>query len=297
MPKSRSAILCENIARTIVLPKSKTLTEAILEYRRSTRKQKYDLPLLIRARDDIDEIRTDEMKLFYMNVESDTDTLIIYLHGGAYVQEILTLHWLMLDKITRHVDAKFIIPDYPLAPFADFRICYDRMTNFYEKCLKYYGNKKIILMGDSAGGGLCIGLSMYFAQKGLRTPDKLILLSPWVELQLKDPKLKEYEKSDPTLNIDELQVDAHYWANGAEQDDYRLSPLYGDVSCLKEVHLFTGSRELFYPDILAFNQKLEEKGVPHRLYVGEELCHVYPAYPIPEAKEAIEQICQIIKEQ
>ena len=294
MPKSPSAVICENIARTFVLPKSKSLTEAVLEYRKSTRRQNYDLPLLIRVRDDIDEIQTDDMKLFYMNVESETDTLIIYLHGGAYVQEILTLHWLMLDKITRNVDAKFIIPDYPLAPFADHRVCYEKMTNFYEKCLKYYGDKKIILMGDSAGAGLCIGLSMFFAEKGLKTPDKLILLSPWVELKLDDPILKEYEKSDPTLNIAELQVDAKYWANGTDLEDYRLSPLYGDVSCLKEVHLFTGSRELFYPDILEFDRKLEEKGVAHQLYVGEELCHVYPAYPIPEAREAIEQICTII---
>ena len=296
MPKSRSAILCENIARTFVLPKGKTLTEVILECRKNIGKQKYDLPLFIRIRDDIDEIQTDEMKLFYMNVESETDTLIIYLHGGAYVQEMLAVHWLMLDKITANVDARFIIPDYPLAPFADYQVCYRKMTNFYKKCLKYYGDKKIILMGDSAGAGLCIGLSMFLAEKGLKTPDKLILLSPWVELALDDPGLKEYEKTDPTLNIAELQVDAEYWANGTDLKDYRLSPLYGDVSCLKEVHLFTGSHELFYPDILAFDRKLEEHGVPHHLYVGEELGHVYPAYPIPEAREAIEQICQIIRE-
>ena len=59
MPKSRSAILCENIARTFVLPKGKTLTEVILECRKNIGKQKYDLPLFIRIRDDIDEIQTD----------------------------------------------------------------------------------------------------------------------------------------------------------------------------------------------------------------------------------------------
>ncbi|MBR4461651.1 MAG: alpha/beta hydrolase [Erysipelotrichaceae bacterium] len=296
MPKSRSARICERILKTVVIPKGKTLTDVILTYRKQIGKQRYDLPIFLKIRNDIDEIESAGMELFYMNVESESDKLIIYLHGGAYVEEMLAIHWLMLDQITSKVDATFIIPDYPLAPFHDFKECYEQMTVFYKKCLKYYPDKQIILMGDSAGAGLCIGLSMYFAQKGLKTPDRLILLSPWVELSLEDPELKKYEKTDPTLTISELQVDAQYWANGTDLKDYRLSPLYGDVSCLKNVYLFTGSNELFYPDILKFADVLKEHGVNYRLYIGEELCHVYPAYPIPEGREAIEQICEIINE-
>ncbi len=296
MPKSRSARICEKILRTVVIPKGKTLTDVVLAYRKATRKQRYELPIFLKIRNDIDEIESAGMELFYMNVESQSDKLIIYLHGGAYVQEMLVPHWLMLDQLTSHVDATVIIPDYPLAPFSSFKDAYRKLTAFYKKCLKYYPDKKIILMGDSAGGGLALGLNMYFAAKGLKTPDKLILLSPWVELLLEDPILKEYEKGDPTLHISELQMDALYWANGTDLKDYRLSPMYGDVTCLKDVTIFTGSKEMFFPDILKFAQLLKEHNVPHRLFIGEDLYHVYPAYPIPEARKAIKQICEIINE-
>ena len=65
---------------------------------------------------------------------------------------------------------------------------------------------------------------------------------------------------------------------------------------LKDVTLFTGTHEFFYPDIVKFSKILEDKGIRTRLYVGEGLNHVYPAFPIPEADKAIETMCEIIKE-
>jgi acetyl esterase/lipase len=168
------------------------------------------------------------------------------------------------------------------------------MTQFYRKVLEYYPDNKIILMGDSAGGGLAAGLSMYFAKKGLPVPDKLILLSPWVDIEMENEEIKDYLEKDPILRYEDLKVDARYWANGHDLKDYRLSPLYGDVSVLKDVTLFTGTHEFFYPDIIRFGQKLEENGVRNRIFVGEKLYHVYPAFPIPEASDALRIIAQVI---
>ena len=296
MGKSKNAIFYENLARKIILPKGKTMSEVIMNYRRARKKQKYNLPLLVKISDKVDDVVSRDMHLYYMNVESNTDTLVIYLHGGAYVDELLPFHWAMLDKITSMIDSKFIIPDYPLAPYHDFIFCYEKMTQFYRKVLEYYPDEKIILMGDSAGGGLAIGLSMYFAKKGLRVPDKLILLSPWVDLVMDNEEIKDYIQDDPMLKYDDLTVDAQFWANGHDLKDYRLSPIYGDVSVLKDVTLFTGTHEFFYPDIIRFGRKLDDYDVRNRIFVGEKLNHVYPAFPIPEANDALRIIAQVIED-
>ena len=293
---SASARICERLIRRAVTPKGKNLTDVILKYKRYKGRKKYNLPLLVKLSEKVDEVESRGMQLFYMNPESKSDTLIIYLHGGAYVEEMLPFHWMMLDKITADVDSAFIIPDYPLAPYADFEECYKQLTAFYHKVLQYYPDKKIIMMGDSAGGGLALGLGMYFASIGLPVPDKHILMSPWVDLVMDNPEIEKYIKIDPSLKRPELQVDASYWANGTDLKDYRLSPIYGDVSVLKDVTLLTGTHEFFHPDIVKFNEMLEEAGVKTRLIIGEGLCHVYPAFPIPEADEAIKEICRIIKE-
>ena len=249
----------------------------------------------IKDKGKIDEIVSSDMQLFYMNVESESDKLIIYLHGGAYVEEMLPFHWLMLDKITSSVDASFIIPDYPLAPYSDFRDCYEKMESFYRKVLTYYPDHKIIMMGDSAGGGLALGFSMYLNSLGLKTPDKLILMSPWVDLVMDNPEIGKYIKNDPMLKYDDLAVEASYWANGEDLKDYRLSPIYGDLKGLKDVTLFCGTHEFFYPDIVKMSEKMKEKGIKTELHVGQGLNHVYPAFPIPEADEAVRVMCEIIE--
>ena len=297
MEKSKQAVILEKIARRAIVPKGKTMSEVILRFRKMKGKKKYDLPLLVKIKDrgKIDDIVSRDMHLFYMNVESQSDKLIIYLHGGAYVKEMLPFHWLMLDKITSRADVPFIIPEYPLAPFADYEDCYQKMEVFYRKVLEYYPDKKIILMGDSAGGGLALGLAMYFHTLGLKTPEKLILMSPWVDLVMDNPEIEKYIPVDPTLKYDDLSVDARFWANGTDLRDFRLSPIYGDLEGIKDVSLFTGTHEFFYPDIVKFYELCKEKKIPCDLHIGEGLDHVYPAYPIPEADEAIETMAEIIE--
>ena len=39
---------------------------------------------------------------------------------------------------------------------------------------------------------------------------------------------------------------------------------------------------------------LQNEGVKSQIDIGEGMNHVYPIYPIPEAKEALQEICDII---
>ena len=78
--------------------------------------------------------------------------------------------------------------------------------------------------------------------------------------------------------------------------DYRLSPTFGTLEGLQNVTIFVGTREILYPDILAFYEKLKEKNIKTELFVGEGLNHVYPLFPIPEADSAISNIVQIMNQ-
>ena len=295
--RSEKARILEKVARRAIIPKGSVMTEVILDYRRYRGKRhQYRLPLFQKLQQNVEPVFSHDLQLFYMNVETGSDKLIIYLHGGAYVSEILPFHWIMLDKLTRQIDDTFIIPDYPLAPFSNYRECYDRLTVFYKKCLEYYRDRRIILMGDSAGGGLALGLAMYWHAAGLPVPEKMILLSPWVDLIMDNPDIENYLSVDPTLKRSELSIDAAFWADGTDLHDYRLSPLYGDLSVIRDVTMFTGTHEIFYPDIVKTHEKLLAAGVKSELVVGYQLNHVYPAFPIPEADEAINHIADIIRD-
>ncbi len=114
-------------------------------------------------------------------------------------------------------------------------------------------------------------------------------------LSMSNPEIEDYESADPMLSAYGLIEMGKCWAGDLELTDYRISPIYGDISVLQNVYLFVGTREIFYPDVTLFYSMLQEQGVSAELYIGEGMNHDYPLYPIPEADDAIEQICSIIQ--
>ena len=92
-----------------------------------------------------------------------------------------------------------------------------------------------------------------------------------------------YEEKDPWLYRSGLSVCARYWAGALDLHDWRVSQIYGDLSGLTHVTVFTGTNEMLYPDTVKFYGMLDESET-NELIVGEGMLHVYPLMPIPEAR-------------
>ena len=84
------------------------------------------------------------------------------------------------------------------------------------------------------------------------------------------------------------------WAGSLPVNDWHVSPINGDLSPLKHVSIFVGTREMLYPDDMMLYEKLRGNSDVN-LYVGHGLNHVYPDYPILEGRMAIRQIAEIMK--
>lgn len=173
---------------------------------------------------------------------------------------------------------------YPKEPVYDCEEAYDRCLAYYRGYLENNDCGKIVFMGDSAGGGLALGLAEALRDQGDTCPEELILISPWVDVTLSNSDIKDYENLDPMLGIDGLRRMGEVWANGLDMTDPRVSPIYGDLSGLGRVTLTTGTWEVLYPDSLVLAEKLKKAGVDCNLIVGERMIHCYPICPIPEAK-------------
>ena len=107
-------------------------------------------------------------------------------------------------------------------------------------------------------------------------------------------KIKESPEGDRDRSCGLVEM-GKCWAGNLDLRDYRVSPIFGDISCLQNVCLFVGTREIFYPDVTDFYEMLQELGINTELVVGEGLNHVYPHYPIPEADDAFDQVCDFIR--
>ena len=184
-----------------------------------------------------------------------------------------------------------VFPVYPLTPFNTVEDVFGKIESLYNKVIEENKDKKIILSGDSAGGGFALAL----AESIKNQPDELILLSPWVDASMSNKEVWNYDKVDPMLSIEKARFIGKTWAGKLDIKDYRVSPLFGDMSKLKNVTIFVGTREVFYPDNILLYTELEALKSPNlRLIIGEKQNHVYPAYPTKESKKAQKQIAEII---
>ena len=230
----------------------------------------------------------------YTLMPSDTpDYIILYLHGGAYINDANSNYFKVCDKLAQKMNAEVIFPIYPLAPNHTWEETFSLLTDIYEDKLNN-SEIPVIIMGDSAGGGLSVAFCEYLAELGLSQPDKMILFSPWMDISMSNPEAADYEAVDPMLSAYGLVEMGKCWAGDLDIKDYKVSPIFGDISSLQNVYLFVGTREIFYPDVTEFYEMLKEQGVSSELYIGEGMNHVYTLYPIPEAEEALEQVCEIL---
>ncbi len=233
-------------------------------------------------------------RVFYANEESTSQNALFYIHGGAYFMDFAKEHWRLLEKLVKEADVQLIVPAYRLVPFATYREAFDLIVPLYREYCDTHPDKNIILMGDSAGGGLSLALAEHFKAEGMRMPDRLILLSPWVDVSLENEQIKAYESVDPFLKVTPLRDCAQLWKGDLDIHDWHVSPLYGDLKGIRNATVFVGTDEILYPDITKFFGMLDEDS-SNELIVGEEMNHVYPLLPIPEAKPAVDKIIRTIQ--
>ncbi len=220
------------------------------------------------------------------------DAAILYLHGGAYINDVNVKHLYFCDRLACQTHATVVIPVYPLAPAYTYEDTYTFLEAYYPKL--YKSTKHVTVMGDSAGGGLAIAWCQHVGKD--MQPDHLIAISPWLDISESNPEADTYNGVDVLLDKDMLKEMGQMWAGDLSVKDYKVSPAYGDSRYLKDVTLFVGTMELFYPDITNYAQHLKELKVPVSLTVGEQQIHNYVLYDSPEAYEAFEKIVRVIQE-
>jgi len=242
----------------------------------------YHLPLRI-YRSKVELTDYEGHKVIRFSASGNASKTVFYLHGGAYVQEISYFHVCYCDNLCRSANVNVVVPIYKLAPNHTWEEAYNFLTSLYMSEQKK--TRGIVMMGDSAGGGLAAAFVHYLSEKKIRLPEKVCLFSPWVDASMSSD-YSDYEKKDPMLGVEGLAEMGRVWSCNLDAKDPKISPLYASIHNFPETLLFTGTRELFYPDIVSFHNKLLQAGTKSKLVTGDGMNHVYPLYPIPEARKA-----------
>ncbi|MDD2371532.1 MAG: alpha/beta hydrolase [Firmicutes bacterium] len=221
---------------------------------------------------------------------------IVYFHGGGYSLDASSGHFLFMKKLINKTGCYLSFLDYPLAPEHSANESLLWSLTAYSELVKNYPDHLFILMGDSAGGGLALALSMLIRDEGLKQPVKTILYSPWLDIGLKNKRIKEFEKRDFILDIDKLMEIGEVYRKDLPENHPFVSPKYGDLNNLGDIGVFYGSEEIFYPDCKEITEKSGLVGTDISGYEYKDMQHDWVILPIPEAKKVLEESVELIKE-
>lgn len=225
------------------------------------------------------------------------DRAILYLHGGAYFAGSPATHRAITSRLARDCGAIVHALDYRLAPEYPFPAALDDALAGYRALLASgQPPEKIVLVGDSAGGGLALATALAAREEGLPPPSRLVLFSPWVDLTLANaqrPSPREH-----MLSWAGLRHAARLYAPG-DADHPLASPLHAELRGLPPVLVQTGSEEILLAESQQLCERARHAGVDIKLTVFDGMWHVFQAHAgfLDAADRALADVAAFIARQ
>lgn len=217
-------------------------------------------------------------KIFIIKPKTEqlSKKVILYFHGGAYVAEATTLHWDFLEKLANDTKSTIVMPDYPLTPKYTYKDVFNMVEPLYKEIISKVDVKNLVMMGDSAGGGITLALAEKISQNNIQLPSKTILISPWLDVTLTNEKIKEVQKNDKDLNKEKLLIAGISYARDEEgKKSYLVKPINGPLSKLKNVIIYTGTYDILNPDTHLLQEKAKKEGIDIQIKEYEQAPHIW----------------------
>jgi len=230
--------------------------------------------------------------------DADEGRAILFLHGGAYVIGSIKSHRDLASQVAAAARCRALIIDYRLAPENKFPAAVEDAATAYKWLLsRGYEPEKIMLAGDSAGGGLSVAALIYLRDSGHPMPAGAMLLSPWTDLGVTGESVTTRASVEPMLVAGALRKDAARYLGGADRKDPLASPIYADLTGLPPLYIQVGTSEILLDDARRLAERAKGDGVEVDLDVWAGMFHVWQFFSplVPESRRAIEELGEFFR--
>lgn len=223
----------------------------------------------------------------------DRSSVLLYLHGGGYVMGSSDTHRKMVGHLANAIGIQAFVADYRLAPEHPYPAAVrDAVAAFRGLLADGIRPNRIVVGGDSAGGGLTIAMLLSLRDDGRPLPAAAMLLSPWTDLALTGESLESREQTDVTVTAAGARKMAEYYLGSAKVRAPLASPLYADLRGMPPTRIQVGADEILLDDSVRIAEKLKNSRVDVTIEVFPEMQHVFQfgAGTLPEADDAIARL-------
>jgi epsilon-lactone hydrolase len=227
-----------------------------------------------------------------------TDAVVLYLHGGGYVIGSPRSHRHLAAAIARAAGTRALLLDYRLAPEHPFPAGLEDAVAAYQWLLgSGVVPARIVVAGDSAGGGLTMATLLALRERGLPRPAAAVCISPWVDLTNSAASYATKAAVDPIVTLDSIALLTQAYIGTGDPKQPLVSPLYADLHNLPPLLIQVGSDEVLLDDALGLAERARTAGVDVTIREWPAMIHVWHWFlsMLDEADHAIADIGAFVK--
>jgi len=230
-------------------------------------------------------------------VGADEERALLYLHGGGYCIGSPRSHRGLAANLAAAIGCPALVPDYRLAPEHRFPAAVDDAVKAYRHLLgEGIEPGRVVIAGDSAGGGLTFAAAIAIRDSGLPQPGCLFGISPWANLRQTGAAYAAV-LDDPMLTREDLQAFADAYLQGEGPHHPLASPALADLHGLPPMLLHAGGAEILASDTALLAERAGLAGVEVRAEIWPEMIHVWHAFSpwLGAGRRAIDEAAAWVK--
>ncbi|MCG9478347.1 MAG: alpha/beta hydrolase [Actinomycetia bacterium] len=227
---------------------------------------------------------------------ADNAPILLYFHGGGFRIASALAYRSYGSHLAAVLGARVLLVEYRLAPEHKFPKAVDDCFAVWESLLaEGIDTGRIVIAGDSAGGGLAASVTMHALADGV-LPAGVICCSPWVDLTITADTYDTNAESDKLFSRTSAEEAAPAYLGGADPMNPIASPLFGDWDGAPPLLILVGDAEVLLDDSRKLAEVAKSAGVDVTLSVYPEMPHIwtmsYPAFP--EAVEGVTEMAEFV---
>lgn len=224
--------------------------------------------------------------------------ILLYLHGGGYTIGSVEGYRELVLRLAKACMARALAVDYRLAPEHPFPAAVDDAVAAYRGLLDAGADpRRIVVIGDSAGGGLALATLVALRDAGIALPAACVAISPWVDLECLGESMTTKAAVDPMILREPLLQMARLYLGDVDPHNPLAAPLYADLRGLPALLVQVGTAEMLLDDSTRIVAHAEAAGVDVRLSIYEDMIHVWHMFPLLDAtKQAVAEIGEFVRD-
>jgi acetyl esterase len=239
----------------------------------------------------------------YLPDNAERPPLMIYAHGGGFMQGTLPSWDAMLRELVRQSGVAALSVDYRLSPEHRFPVAFEEVVAMVRLTAREGDGlgidpTRLAVGGDSAGANLALASAVALREAGERALGFMLLIYGCFSTNTESDSWQRFGRGAGLSQTQMRWIWETYLERTEQQKDWRAAPALAELSGLPPAHLIVGNLDPLLDDSQRLAARLREASVRCELKIYEGLNHGFIRYGrlIAAARRAVSDCAAALSE-